>query len=224
MRVLVADDDPGILKVVGTALGRAGHVVDTCLTGTDALWHATEGDYDVILLDVDIPSPNGFEVCRQLREREVWTPVLLLTGRLDTEDRVFGLDVGADDYLVKPFALDELQARMRALVRRGASPRPSVVVAGDVELDPATHVVRRGGEPINLTPREFDLLELLIRREGAVVTRDEIVTKLWDFASESGSNVVDVTVRRLRQKVDAPFGRASIESVRGVGYRFDVTL
>jgi two-component system, OmpR family, response regulator len=224
MRVLVADDDSGIVKVIRTALGRAGHVLDTCSNGADALWHATEGSYDIILLDVDLPPPDGFEVCRQLREREVWTPILLLTGRLATEDRVFGLDVGADDYLVKPFALDELQARMRALVRRGALPRPSVVIAGDIELDPATRAVRRAGEPISLTPREFDLLELLIRREGAVATRDEILTKLWDFAFESGSNVVDVSVRRLRQKVDAPFGRASIRSVRGVGYRFDVTL
>jgi two-component system OmpR family response regulator len=220
MRVLIADDEPGVLKAIRTGLERAGDVVDTCGTGTDALWFATEGNYDVILLDVNLPPPDGFEVCRSLRERGVWTPVLLLTGRAATRDRVFGLDVGADDYLLKPFSLDELQARMRALVRRGSAPRPTVMVADDLELDPAARRAQRQGTPLALTHREYDLLELLVRSRGAVMTREEISTKLWDFAFESNSNVVDVTIRRLRQKVDAPFGRNSIRTVRGVGYLF----
>lgn len=221
MRVLLVEDDPGVVRMIRTALTREGDAVDACSTGTDALWHAGETAYDVILLDVNLPGTDGFEICRRLRKEEIWTPVLLLSARGSTADRVHGLDAGADDYLVKPFSLEELRARMRALVRRGAPPRPPVLSTDDLRLDPASRTVVREGEKVPLTAREFGLLELLVPADGAVVTRDEIRDKLWDFAFEAESNVVEAAVRRLRKKVDEPFGRSSVETVRGAGYRFN---
>jgi two-component system OmpR family response regulator len=220
MRVLVADDDPGVVRLLTAALDRERHVVDIAATGVDALWHAQEIDYDAIILDVNLPPPDGLEICRRLRAQEVWTPILVLTGMSGTGDRVTGLDAGADDYLVKPFAVAELHARLRAITRRGTPRRPTVLTAGDLVIDPAARSVCRQGHPVPLTPREYALVELLVRRQGTVVTRDEILTKLWDFAFEPGSNVVDVTVRRLRQKLDHPFNTSTIAAVRGVGYIF----
>ncbi len=201
------------------ALGRAGHTVDLAVTGAQALAMAQIVGYDVVLLDVNLPEADGFDVCRRLRASEVWTPVLFLTGRTGVDDRVAGLDAGGDDYLVKPFALEELDARLRALGRREARPRPAVLRAADLVVDPATHTVRRGSVEVALTNKEFALLELLARRVGEVVSRAEIVEALWDFAFDPTSNVVEALVRRLREKVDRPFGRSTIETVRGAGYR-----
>jgi two-component system, OmpR family, response regulator len=220
VRILVVDDDPDVVGFVSTALQREGHAVDTAATGQDALWLAREAPYDAIVLDINIPSPNGVEVCAQLRAERNWTPILLLTGRGDVSDRVRGLDAGADDYLVKPFAVAELRARLRAIVRRGAPARPALLVAGDVVVDPAAQRVLRDGTEVRLTAREYALLEVLVRNADIVVTRDDIVAKLWDFAAEVESNVVDVTMRRLREKIDRPFGAASIVTVRGTGYMF----
>jgi two-component system OmpR family response regulator len=220
MRILVVDDDPDVVAFVSAALQREGHAVDRAATGQDALWLAREAPYDAIVLDINIPSPDGVEVCAQLRAQQNWTPILLLTGRADISDRVRGLDAGADDYLVKPFAVAELRARLRALVRRGAPARPALLRAGDVVVDPAAQRVLRDGQEVHLTAREYTLLEMLVRNADTVVTRDDIVAKLWDFAAEVGSNVVDVTVRRLREKIDRPFGVASIVTSRGTGYMF----
>ena len=201
------------------ALVRKGHVVDLAVNGAQALSMALAIGYDVVLLDVNLPQADGFEVCRRLRANEVWTPVLFLSGRSGVPDRVAGLDAGGDDYLVKPFALEELDARLRAVARREARPRPAILRAGDLEVDPATHRVRRGSTELTLSPKEFALLELLARRAGQVVSRAEIIDALWDFAFDPKSNVVDVVVRRLREKVDMPFNRSTIETVRGAGYR-----
>jgi two-component system OmpR family response regulator len=220
VRILVVDDDPDVIDFVSAALQRDGHAVDTAATGKDALWIAGEVPYDTIVLDINIPLPDGVEVCARLRGRQIWTPILLLTGRGDVSDRVRGLDAGADDYLLKPFAVAELRARLRALVRRGAPARPALLVAGGVVVDPAAQHVLRDGQEVRLTVREYALLELLVRNADAVVTRDDIVAKLWDFAAEVGPNVVDVTVRRLREKIDRPFGSESVVTVRGSGYMF----
>jgi two-component system OmpR family response regulator len=176
-------------------------------------------DYDAIVLDVMLPGLSGFDVCRALREQEVWSPVLMLTARDAVEDRVSGLDAGADDYLVKPFAIAELLARLRALTRRGSAERPAVLEVGDLSLDPARRIVRRAGTEVQLSAKEFSLLEILMRRPGEVLSRLALIEHAWDFAYETRSNVVDVYVRRLRAKIDRPFGRDSIETVRGVGYR-----
>jgi two-component system OmpR family response regulator len=180
--------------------------------------------YDAIVLDVMLPDRSGFEVCRALRERGVWSPVLMLTARDAVADRVEGLDSGADDYLVKPFALAELHARLRSLIRRGGPERPAVIEIGDLQLDPARREVRRGGAEIELSAKEFALLETLMRRRGEVLSRFELIEHAWDLAYDARSNVVDVYVRRLREKVDRPFGRSSIETVRGAGYRFRETV
>jgi two-component system OmpR family response regulator len=223
MRILVTDDDPDVVAFISAALQREGHAVDTAASGQDALWAASEAPYDAIVLDINIPLPDGVEVCAQLRAKQNWTPILLLTGRGDISDRVRGLDAGADDYLVKPFAVAELRARLRALVRRGAPARPAQLCADGVVVDPAAQRVLRDGKEVHLTAREYTLLEVLVRNADTVVTRDDIVAKLWDFAAEVGSNVVDVTVRRLREKIDRPFGAASIATVRGTGYMFRST-
>jgi two-component system OmpR family response regulator len=219
MRVLVVEDEVKMASLVKRALEREGYAVDVAGTGTDGLWLASENDYDAVVLDVMIPPPNGFEVCRELRIRGRWAPVLLLTARDSVDDRVTGLDAGADDYLAKPFSFAELAARLRALTRRGAVPRPSVLGVGDLELDPATHRVLRGGVDIDLSPKEFALLELFLRHPDEVLTRTAILEHAWDFAYDGTSNVVDVYVRYLREKIDRPFGRQTIETVRGVGYR-----
>jgi two-component system OmpR family response regulator len=219
MRVLVVEDEAKMASLLRRALEREGYAVDVAGTGEDALWLGTENDYDAVVLDVMLPPPDGFEVCRTLRTRGRWAPVLLLTARDAVEDRVAGLDAGADDYLAKPFSFAELYARLRALTRRGARERPATLTVGDLVLDPAAHLVCRDGRPVELSPKEFALLELFMRHPGEVLTRTQMLEHVWDFAYDGRSNVVDVYVRYLREKVDRPFGRESIETVRGVGYR-----
>jgi two-component system OmpR family response regulator len=217
--VLVVEDETKMASLLRRALEREGYAVDVAGTGEDALWLGTENNYDAIVLDVMLPPPDGFEVCRKLRARGRWAPVLLLTARDAVEDRVAGLDAGADDYLAKPFSFAELYARLRALTRRGARERPATLTVGDLVLDPAAHLVCRDGRPVDLSPKEFALLELFMRHPGEVLTRTQMLEHVWDFAYDGRSNVVDVYVRYLREKVDRPFGRESIETVRGVGYR-----
>jgi len=193
--------------------------VDVAASGEEAVWMAGSTEYDVVLLDVMLPGLDGFEVCRRLRADGVWTPVLILTARDSVEDRVAGLDGGADDYLVKPFSFEELLARIRALARRGAAERPAVLAAGDLRLDPATRRVSRGGAEISLSPKEFALLETLMRRPGVALSRLQLLEHGWDSAYENRSNVIDVYIRYLRRKIDRPFGTDTIETVRGIGYR-----
>jgi two-component system OmpR family response regulator len=222
VRVLVVEDEVKMASLVRRGLEREGYAVDVAGDGAEALWAAREQDYDVIVLDAMIPEPDGFAVCRTLRDEGRWSPVLVLTARDAIEDRVRGLDAGADDYLTKPFAFEELFARLRALTRRGAVERPVVLRAGDLTLDPVSHIVRRGEARIDLSAKEFALLEFLMRHPDEVLTRARILEHVWDFAYAGGSNVVDVYVRYVREKVDRPFGRADIETVRGVGYRLRV--
>jgi two-component system, OmpR family, response regulator len=219
VRLLVVEDEVKMASLIRRALEREGYAVDTAANGADALWLGLEFPYDAIVLDAMIPEPNGFDVCEQLRQEGRWMPVVMLTARDSIEDRVRGLDVGADDYLAKPFAFAELFARLRALLRRDPNERPTVLAAGDLSLDPATRMVSRGSGSIELSAREFSLLELLLRHKGEVVSRSSIIDHVWDFAYDGTSNVVDVYVRYLREKVDRPFGRAAIETVRGAGYR-----
>ena len=219
MRVLVVEDEVKMAALVRRGLEREGYAVDLAADGPEALWSARERDYDAIVLDAMIPEPDGYTVCRLLRDEGRWAPVLILTARDSVEDRVRGLDAGADDYLTKPFAFEELFARLRALTRRGPVERPIVLHVGDLSLDPVTRSVSRNGQPVNLSAKEFGLLEFLMRHPDEVLTRTRIIEHVWDFAYEGGSNVVDVYVRYLREKVDRPFGRADIETVRGVGYR-----
>ncbi|MFF5176215.1 response regulator transcription factor [Micromonospora sp. NPDC000089] len=221
MRVLVVEDDPAMSAMLTRGLRRAGHAVDTAATGTDAIWRIDEVDYDAVVLDAMIPAPDGFEVCRQVRAHGRWVPVLMLTARDGVADRVRGLDAGADDYLTKPFALDELLARLRALTRREPVERPTALRVGDLVLDPATRAVSRGDTAVALSAKEFALLHELMRRAGQTVSRTQLIDHVWDFAYEGGSNVVDVYVRYLRDKIDRPFGRATILTVRGAGYRLD---
>ncbi len=219
MRVLVVEDEERMASVIRRSLTRDGLVADVAASGEQALLLAQTVEYDAIVLDVMLPGASGFETCRQMRERGVWSPVLMLTARESVRDRVEGLDSGADDYLVKPFALAELHARLRSLARRGRPERPVVLEVGDLRLDPARREVRRGDVTIELSAKEFALLETLMRRPGRVLTRFELIEHAWDFAYETRSNVVDVYVRRLREKVDRPFARDCIETVRGAGYR-----
>jgi two-component system, OmpR family, response regulator len=200
-------------------LTQEGLLVDVATTGEDAVWKATTSEYDAIVLDVMLPGMDGFEACEQLRRKDVWAPVLMLTARDSVEDRVAGLDNGADDYLTKPFAFAELLARLRALVRRGEPVRPRVLAAGDLRLDPATRRVWRGQTEIELSAKEFAVLETFMRRPDEVLTREYLIEHAWDFAYESRSNVVDVYVRHLRKKIDEPFRRRSLETLRGIGYR-----
>jgi two-component system, OmpR family, response regulator len=218
MRVLVVEDELKMARAVKRGLETEGYSVDVASNGDDAVFWATENEYDAIVLDVMLPGRDGFAVCRALREKGRWAPVLMLTARGTVADRVLGLDAGADDYLVKPFAFAELLARVRALVRRGATPRPTVLKSGDVVLDPAAHTVSRQGTPVQLSPREFSLLEFLMRRAGDVVTRTQILEHVWDYDYDGVSNVVDVYVGYLRRKLEKPFSATFIRSVRGVGY------
>ena len=219
MRVLIVEDEAKLAGIVQRGLRAAGHAADVAGRGEDALWMASATGYSAILLDVMLPGIDGVETCRRLRARGVRTPVLMLTARDAVPDRVAGLDGGADDYLVKPFAFDELLARLRALARRPADVRPSCIAAGGLVLDPAARAVRRGDAPIALTPREFALLEALMERPGEAVSRFDLLERVWDEAYEHRSNVIDVYVGYLRDKIDRPFGTATIETVRGVGYR-----
>jgi two-component system OmpR family response regulator len=219
MRVLVVEDEKKLGELLARGLREEGYAADLADRGEEALWMAKAVDYDAIVLDVMLPGVDGFEVCRKLRAGSVWTPVLMLTARDAVDDRVVGLDAGADDYLVKPFSFEELLARLRALVRRAPVERPAVVEVGDLRLDPAEHRAWRGDTELDLSAKEFALLELFMRRPGMTLSRSQLLDGAWDMAFESRSNVVDVYVRYLREKVDRPFGRDSIETVRGVGYR-----
>jgi two-component system OmpR family response regulator len=219
MRILVVEDELKMAGLLKRGLEEEGYAVDVSNTGADGLWAGSENPYDAILLDVMLPDLDGFDVCRQLRERGRWAPVLMLTARDGVADRVAGLDAGADDYLAKPFSFAELLARVRALVRRGAGNRPAALTIGDLTLDPAGKRVVRGTRSIDLTAKEFALLEFFMRHPGEVLTRTQILEHVWDWAYDGDSNVVDVYVRYLREKVDRPFGRRTIETVRGSGYR-----
>jgi len=219
MRLLVVEDESKMADLLRRGLQEDGFAVDLAANGEDGSWMGTENDYDVILLDVMLPDIDGFEVCRRLRAAGRWAPILMLTARDGVQDRVAGLDAGADDYLTKPFSFDELLARVRALLRRGPSERPPVLSVGDLVLDPATRRVSRGDNEIDLTPKEFALLDLFLRNAGEALSRARILEHVWDFAYDGDSNVVDVYIRYLREKIDRPFGRRSIETVRGVGYR-----
>jgi two-component system OmpR family response regulator len=219
--MLVVEDDPAMSAMLTRSLRREGYAVDPVGTGTDAVWGITETAYDVVVLDAMIPAPDGFEVCRQVRERGRWVPVLMLTARDAMTDKVRGLDAGADDYLTKPFALAELLARVRALTRREPLERPTELRVGDLVLNPASRSVLRDGRRIALSAKEFALLHELMRRSGETLSRTHLIEHVWDFAYDGGSNVVDVYIRYLRDKVDRPFGRDTIQTDRGVGYRLD---
>jgi two-component system OmpR family response regulator len=219
MRVLVVEDDLKMADLIRRGLRADRMAADVALTSRDALWMAGSTEYDAIVLDVMLPGMDGFELCRRLRGDGVWSPVLMLTARDAVEDRVEGLDTGADDYLTKPFSFAELAARLRALARRGPLERPPVLAAGDLRLDPASRRVRRGEADIALSAREYALLETFMRRPGQVLDRFLLLEHAWDNDYENRSNVIDVYVRYLREKVDRPFGLESIETVRGAGYR-----
>ncbi len=219
MRDLVIEDELRMASLIRRGLVKEGLAADIAPNGEEALVSAGASDYDAIVLDVMLPGINGFETCRRLREGGVWAPVLMLTARDSVEDRVAGLDTGADDYLVKPFAFAELLARLRALARRGDPERPPVLAVGDLRLDPATREVWRRDTEIQLSPKEFSLLETFMRRPGQVLSRLHLLEHAWDFAYENRSNVVDVYIRHLRRKIDEPFGRHTLETVRGAGYR-----
>jgi two-component system OmpR family response regulator len=219
MRVLIVEDELKMASLVRRGLAEEGHPADIAATGDDALWMAEAHPYDAIVLDVMLPGISGFETCRRLRHAGIWTPVLMLTARDGVGDRVAGLDAGADDYLAKPFSFAELFARLRALVRRGGVERPTEIAVGDLRLDPATRRVWRGEVEIRLSPKEFALLETFMRRPGQALSRLQLLEHAWDFAYENRSNVIDVYVRYLREKIDRPFGTGSLETVRGVGYR-----
>lgn len=219
MHLLVVEDEPKMAGLLHRGLTERGDTVEVVATGEAAVTVAQMSEFDVVLLDVSLPGIDGFEVCRQLRAAQEWVPVLMLTARSAVADRVRGLDVGADDYLSKPFSLAELLARIRALARRGPVARPTTIAVGDLTLDPATRRVWRGDLEINLSAKEFALLEAFMRRAEQTLTRDQLLEQVWDMAYECRSNVVDVYVRYLREKIDRPFGRRTLETVRGVGYR-----
>jgi two-component system OmpR family response regulator len=219
MRVLVVEDDVKMAAAIRRGLRFEGIVVDLAEGGEEAIRLVGATDYDAVLLDVMLPDLDGFETCRRLRRQGVWVPILMLTARDAVEDRVRGLDTGADDYLTKPFSLAELLARLRALARRGPVERPVVLEVGDLRLDPASHEVWRGEHRIELSAREFALLETFMRRPGLVLTQPQLLEAAWELGYEQRSNVVEVYVRYLREKIDRPFGLKSIETVRGVGYR-----
>ena len=219
MRVLIVEDESKLAQLLRRGLTKEGMAVDVVDDGEEAVPRAEATDYDAIILDVMLPGIDGFEVCRRLRQAEVWSPILMLTARDSVSDRVAGLDRGADDYLTKPFSYAELLARLRALVRRGRAERPTELEVGDLRLDPATKRAWRGDSEVELSAKEFSLLETFMRRPGQVLSRFELLEHAWDYEYENRSNVVDSYVRFLRRKIDKPFGAASIETVRGSGYR-----
>jgi two-component system, OmpR family, response regulator len=219
MRVLIVEDEPKMAALIRRGLREESYAADIASNGDDALWMAAATEYDAIVLDVLLPGTNGFDVCRELRQKGVWSPVLMLTARDSVDDRVAGLDAGADDYLTKPFSFIELLARLRALARRPPLERPTVLEVGDLRLDPATHQAWRGNAELELSAKEFRILEAFMRRPGHVLSRLHLLEHCWDYGYENRSNVVDVYVRYLREKIDRPFGKKSIETVRGAGYR-----
>jgi two-component system OmpR family response regulator len=221
MRVLIVEDKVKMASLLRRALRGEGMAADVAVRGEDALWMAAATRYDVLVLDVMLPGIDGIETCRRLRSSGVWTPVLMLTARTQLEDRVAGLDGGADDYLAKPFELAELTARLRALVRREPIQRPTLLEVGDLRLDPASRRVWRGEQPVELSPKCFALLEALMRQPGVVLSRFQLLEAAWDGDYENRSNVIDQHVRALRDRIDRPFRAGSIETIRGIGYRLD---
>jgi two-component system OmpR family response regulator len=219
MRVLIVEDEPKMAALIRRGMRAEGVNADVVGRGEEAVVQAGSSAYDAIILDVMLPGMDGFEACRALREQGTWSPVLMLTARDAIDDRVRGLDGGADDYLTKPFSFAELMARLRALARRGPVERPAILEVGDLKLDPATRRVWRGRSEIHLSAKEFALLETFMRRPGFVLSRSELLERVWDYDYENRSNVVDVYVRYLREKIDRPFGTATLETVRGAGYR-----
>jgi two-component system OmpR family response regulator len=221
MRVLIVEDEGRLAETVRRGLADQGFVVEVAHTGEQGLWALTERDFDVIVLDIMLPGKSGYTVLGELRERGIWTPVLMLTAKDGEYDQVDAFDLGADDYLTKPFSFMVLVARLRALIRRGATERPVVLSAGDLSLDPVSHRVTRAGVDIRLTPREFSLLEYLMQHRGDAVSKTDIIHNVWDPSFDGDVNIVEVYVRYLRRKLDLPFGTESIETIRGVGYRLD---
>ncbi|HWL65972.1 MAG TPA: response regulator transcription factor [Actinomycetota bacterium] len=221
MRILVVEDEKGLAAGLKKGLEAEGFAVDVALDGTDGLWMAREQSYDAIVLDIMLPGVNGFRICSTLRDEGNWTPIMMLTAKDGELDHTEALDSGADDYLTKPFSYPVLVAHIRALLRRGRGERPTVLEAGDLKLDPAARRCWRGEEEIELTAREFSLLESLFRRKGDVVSKREIMEHVWDFDFEGDPNIVEVYIRHLRDKIDRRFDRASIQTVRGFGYRLD---
>ncbi len=218
MRILVVEDEQKMAGLLQRGLAGEGIAADIAGTGEDALWMAASTSYDAVLLDVSLPGIDGVETCRRLRAKDIWVPVLMLTARDGIEDRVAGLDGGADDYLLKPFAFTELLARLRAVIRRRPAERPTTLRVGDLTLDPAARSVARGEIPIALSAREFALLEAFMHNPGRVLSRFDLLESVWDGGYENRSNVVEVYVRYLREKIDRPFDVSSIETVRGAGY------
>jgi two-component system OmpR family response regulator len=221
VRILVVEDDKHLAGALRRGLEGEGYAVDVALDGSDGEWLATENDYDALILDVMLPKLAGDELCSRRREAGDWTPILMLTARSGPEQEARALDSGADDFLAKPFSFMVLVARVRALVRRGRHERPTVLEAGDLRLDPATHRVWRGETPVELTPRQFSMLEFLLRRAGDVVSKATILAHVWDFSFDGDPNIVEVYVRQLRLRIDEPFGRSSLQTIRLVGYRLD---
>ncbi len=221
MRVLVVEDEKGLAESLRRGLIGEGFVVDVVHDGVSGLWAATEFSYDVAILDIMLPGLNGYRVLEQIREREIWTPVIMLTAKDGEYDQTDALDLGADDYLTKPFSFMVLVARLRALIRRGAPERPNKLIVGSLILDPARRTVTRNGEPIRLTAREFSLLSYLMRKAGSVVGKFDILDNVWDPAYEGSENVVEVYIGYLRKKIDAPYGLQTLSTVRGMGYRLD---
>ncbi len=221
VRVLVVDDDRGLVRAVKRGLESEGFAVDVAFDGEEGLWHAREHAYDAVVLDVMLPGMSGLELCASLRESGNWAPILMLTARGGERDEAHALDTGADDFLSKPFSYVVLVARLRALLRRGRMERPATLLVGDLLLDPATHRVARGDTELKLTPRQFSLLEFFMRRPGEVLSKQVILEHVWDFAYEGDPNIVEVYVGQLRRRIDDPFGRASLQTVRLVGYRLD---
>jgi DNA-binding response OmpR family regulator len=219
MRILAVEDQHRLAAALKRGLEAQGFAVDVAPDGEQGLWLAREQPYDAIILDILLPKLNGYQVCARLREEGNWTPILMLSAKTGEWDEAEALDTGADDFLCKPFSYVVLLAHLRALLRRGTRERPAVLRAGDLVLDPATHSCHRGSEEISLTAREFSLLEFLMRREGQLASKSEILDHVWDFDFDGDDNIVEVYVRYLRRKIDVPFGRQSIETVRGVGYR-----
>jgi two-component system OmpR family response regulator len=219
MRVLVVEDHVKLAGLIQRGLRKEAMAVDVTADGEDGLWMAAATEYDAIILDVMLPGLDGFEVCRRLRNEGIWAPILMLTARDAVQDRVTGLDSGADDYLTKPFSYAELLARLRALVRRGPVERPPELRVGDLRLDRASRRAWRGGTEVELTPKEFAILELFLRRPGEVLSKFQILEHVWDYDYENRSNIVESYIRLLRRKIDRPFGTETIETVRGAGYR-----
>jgi DNA-binding response OmpR family regulator len=219
VRILVVEDEVRLAQALQRGLRAEGFAVDLAYDGEEGLFLAREGGYDAVILDIMLPKLSGYRICRALRAEHNWVPVLMLSAKDGEYDQADGLDIGADDYLTKPFSYVVLVAKLRALLRRTAPPRPSVLTAGDLSLDPAAHTVKRGDDEISLTPREFALLELFMRHPDEVLSKTEILAHVWDAYYEGDPNVVEVYVGYLRRKIDAPFGRNALQTVRGAGYR-----